>query len=319
MNISTLNSIVVICLGVAITYLIAPFNIAGDQAAYIRAYEILSVHEGNISEAMSLYRANLSGFEIVHFLYIYIATSIGLEKTFSIALANGLLAFLANHILVKKMKIRMRYSLLLIYTNYYTYALFFTLEKLKFGVFFLLIAFSVSSVRKKNYYLLISVLSHLQTVIILPITKLNDYLKTSRRLNVMRFSSGTLRGLVFSIAAIAILAIVFNNYFMVKVLPYLPKSLADLNYETLLKLGCAGLISCYMAQDKRSALIAFSFLICAGLFTEPQRFMMFGYGYFLYFVLTSKKNIRYLVMAFSAIYYTVTAIDYLKMLVETGG
>jgi len=312
---TTLQSILASLLAIIITILIAPYNINGDQKSYIYTYEALKDYAGTIFGARQIYISNLSGFEITHFIYIYIMASIGIEKIYSMAIANGLLAYIASTILLKKFRINIFISLLLIFTNYYTYSLFFTLERLKFCVIALLLAFYVNK-NKRYFFLFIAVLSHLQSVIIIIIFRINEYIrnKTSKNIN------NNLKNLIYKdIVFFALIIIVFNSYIISKISAYIPNSIEELNYYSFAKVFVIGAASYYFAIDKKYVITVYSLLIIPSLLTEPQRFMMFGFAFFLYFVLKSNKKYKFQVIGISALYYAVSTIEYLSMIIQYGG
>jgi hypothetical protein len=309
---TTLQSTLACFLAIIITFMIAPYNTNGDQISYIYTYEALADYTGTFFGARHIYISNLSGFEVTHFIYIYMMASLGIGKIYSMAFANALLAYIANAILIKKFSVNIYISLVLIFTNYYTYSLFFTLERLKFSAIALLLASYIVNKNKRYLCLFIAVLSHLQSVIIIIIYRVNEYVKYIK--------VNKLKKLIYiDLISLTLIVMVFNSYIITKISAYLPTSIEELNYYSFIKLVLIGAVSYYLATDKKYAILIYSLLVVPSLLTEPQRFMMFGYAYFMYFALTSNKKYKLHIIAVSAVYYAKSTIDYLLMIIKYGG
>lgn len=115
-----------------------PFYYDGDQRIYANAYRL--VKGLNLSEARYLYIYTISGGEWIHFLYIWMASSLVVEKNLAMALSNAALATYAA-ILFRQWGAKHWIIALLILTNFYFLVLFFPAERLKIGFIFLMLSF----------------------------------------------------------------------------------------------------------------------------------------------------------------------------------
>lgn len=115
-----------------------PFYYDGDLRIYANAYRLV---EGlNFTEARYLYIHTISGGEWIHFMYIWIASSLAVEKGLAMALPNAVLATYAT-ILFRQWGAKHWIVALIILTNFYFLVLFFPAERLKIGFIFLICSF----------------------------------------------------------------------------------------------------------------------------------------------------------------------------------
>ena len=162
-----LFAIAIFLYGFFLSYFFSPLHFGGDAVHYTNAYNSVSNGTSNIFAARLNYLTYLYSYEYVHFLIVWLSSLIGLEKLLVFSLANGFLYFIS---------FRLAYlyggsiflALVLVVTNYYLLALFFTLEKLKIAIIFLLLGVYYIKTNSKVFgaiLLLVAPLSHLQVII----------------------------------------------------------------------------------------------------------------------------------------------------------
>jgi hypothetical protein len=125
-----------ICVFVGST-LLAPFYIDGDQRIYHHAYQVV---EGlDWANAYYLYARTIMGGEYSHFIVSWIASTLAIEKSVAMALANSMLAAYSV-VLLRRWGASLYVALFVVLTNYYWYVLYFPAERLKVGVLFMVLS-----------------------------------------------------------------------------------------------------------------------------------------------------------------------------------
>lgn len=142
--------------------IILPLYVGGDQRFYTPFYSFCLNDEINLAEQFSCYRETIGAQEPVYFVF---------AKFFSYFLSKNIFSAITNFFLVvafvlvvfkyyKRIWHRHLFILLMI-TNYYSFVLYFSTERLKYGFLFLLISFLFVS-KIKYLSLIFSILSHMQ-------------------------------------------------------------------------------------------------------------------------------------------------------------
>lgn len=147
-----------------ISYELSVFYITGDQLHYQKVYSHLS--DMPIIEAYSYYQANLSSYEPVHFIIVWIFSSFA-DKNLLMAFFNGVLALYASRIMLKLGGNPFVVLILLLFT-YYPLVLYLAAERLKFSfiLFFIAIYHLMNSRKGLAYtFAFLSVFAHVQILI----------------------------------------------------------------------------------------------------------------------------------------------------------
>lgn len=173
--------------GFFFSYHFLPFRTSGDAVHYYNAYLSVGDYRSLFDAYIYGYRQYLDSTELIHFLFYYFSSNIGLPKFISDSFLNGVLYFLLYKILFFLNKSSI-ISLVLVVTSYYAFALMFTLEKLKIAyLFFFILTLYILKYKRINYKLLFAVLlSHFQFFILL--FSYFSYLKINSRTLAFLFS-----------------------------------------------------------------------------------------------------------------------------------
>lgn len=116
---------------------IGPMHYDGDQLHYTDVY--YSVVGLALFDAYDEYRHHIDSAEFVHFIIVWVAANVGLDKNLLMSAANAMLANVLVR-LFKKWGVRGWVAVAFCFTNFYILVLYFTVERLKFAVIFLLLS-----------------------------------------------------------------------------------------------------------------------------------------------------------------------------------
>ena len=142
-----------------LSFIVSPYHFNGDQVHYQKVYSALK--ETDIWTGRQIYLYNISSYEYVHFLVVWVSSNLNFNKTIVMSVMNALLTALFTQFLLRKTENRVLVFALVV-TNVYIYTMFFTLEKLKFGFIFLLLAINF----RKQLWLIFSSFAHVQILFI---------------------------------------------------------------------------------------------------------------------------------------------------------
>lgn len=137
----------------------------GDQVIYSNFYEKLG--RGSLAEGYLVYAATLSKTELLYFFVAYLGSYFEFNKVIYMSFFNCLL-FLAASVSLNRIGIPLIYCTLIVWSNYYTQMLFFSGERLKFGMllFFLCFVFQRENNKVRPSLVLLSIFGHLQMIIL---------------------------------------------------------------------------------------------------------------------------------------------------------
>lgn len=144
-----------------LSYYIEPYYVNGDQTVYNFLY--YGIQGLGILDGFSFYKANIDSREYMHFLIIWVASNLNIDKTYLVSVVNSLLSFLAYRFLVKRGGNPLIVFLIVVF-GFYSQVLFFAAERLKFGFLFLLVGLNYS---KYSYiWFITSVATHIQLIMV---------------------------------------------------------------------------------------------------------------------------------------------------------
>ena len=265
---------------------------AGDQHWYIAAYNKISQFSlsiGKVADAHEFYRNSLGSKELIHFIVIWIGSSLAIPKAPLMAVFNGTLVY-ACLALLRRLKVSLFIAIVLVLSNFYIHVLFFAAERLKFGVLFTVTAFCVTETTIPFIGLfLLACASHLQVVIFYPFAIIKG-LQTNQ---IFADKNRFFRVLVLASIFGAILATGFASLLFEH---------AQHKFSKYTQYGEAGvmglaksLVFCsatiLYAKDKRmNATLVFVPLLLAAFFLGGTRVNMMVYFVFLYYVAPINKG-----------------------------
>jgi len=144
-----------------VSYLILPFYSAGDQISFRHVYEILP--NLGFLEGFFYYNGALDSQEPGYFLLVYVFSGF-MAKDLLMSLLNAALGYYLGLWLISK-NVSWR-IIALLSLNFYLLVLFFSAERLKLSLLFVLMASAYSGVFRYSY-LCFAIFSHVQTALLL--------------------------------------------------------------------------------------------------------------------------------------------------------
>ncbi|WP_458735735.1 hypothetical protein [Zobellella taiwanensis] len=259
-----------------------PYYIYGDQVHYQRVYDGVSYF--NLFDAYNFYKANIDSKEPVYFLLSWVSSTLGIDKVYFIAFFNVLLSFFAYKYFTK-IGGHPFVVFLIVTFGYYSYVLFFSAERLKFGFLFLLIGLLYS--KRRYIYYVLSVLSHAQMIGLLSsfvVFRFKDDVLNILRNN--RVSKNTLFLLMSGTIVSVLVFFIMRDHLLSKINSYFELR----GVFELIKLGAFFILSYFYAKDKSNAVALFVPLFFLVLIFGGERINFLGYFVFLYFALQYKKG-----------------------------
>lgn len=313
---NTIYTIFVVVYSFILTIVISQWHYGGDQIVYQRVYS--NVNGLDLFEAFAHYKGQIASVEITHFVYIFIFSNLNIDKIYAMAFANSILGFLV-------VKLWIRYfgksliGLYFIITNYYILALFFTLERLKFGIFFILLAALTNNNIKKFFLVILSVVSHLSLVVVAVLSiPLAFNKKNSFKLSYKYI-------FIFNVTWLSVLSIQGFKYFESQIIQKIPAYILVNDIQEMLFSGIKTTIIMmlsYLVVGRISPRILAIYLplIAMSIIVEPARTNLFAYLFFLYFCTLNFNKIKTkIILSFSLLYYSISGFVYLNILRISGG
>ena len=143
----------------------SPFYYDGDQVNYINAYN--NMHGSSLFEGFLIYQSSITTLEPIHFFLTWIFTNLNIDKILIMSIINSLLSLLLARIL-QKLNTNSIIIYFILFTNFYLLVLYFSAERLKFSFIFLSLALlNFENKKKLILFLLLSIFTHLQNIIII--------------------------------------------------------------------------------------------------------------------------------------------------------
>ncbi len=262
-------------------------------------------------EAWGVYRGIIYTGEPIHFVLIWMFSSLGIEKNTIMAISNSILAILFAKYLYKKNFHIFLVGIVLI-TNYYLLTMFFTLERTKFAFIFFLIAL----LYKKKSVLLISVFTH--SIMLFPIFA---YL-SSKYVNLKRIvSSNIVKQSKTSISKYKILGFIMLclivYFYLGEHLVSKFNSYAFIDFE-IYQILIIFIFTLLTTSYKSEVFIFFIFILISIIILGGDRLNMLGYFSFLHFGNVKSRLFNKLILIL-ILYYLIKSILYINMIITIGG
>jgi hypothetical protein len=292
----------------------APFYFSGDQSGYTDAYN--SLFGLDLIDGWQAYSGHISG-ELIHFLIVWMASNLGLEKNFVMALANSILAYLIIRVFLQ-WRVSFYIALVVIFTNFYLLVLYFSAERLKFGYIFLMLSLLYSRKRILSIaFALTSVYAHSQQILIYTsilfsnvVTSFWHTFKTSK----IKFKQ------IFSVIAV-IIAAISVIHFLGEFILWKFKTYNSVVEENIFLIIWKPLILFVLTLRYSAAFLkiipAFSILILATVLVGPDRVNMITYCFFMFYALQYKGGVNAGV-AVTSFYFGIKSIYFILSVIETG-
>lgn len=291
-----------------ITLFISPYYVSGDQEHYRAVYSELSYLP--LSDGYHYYVKSLSSYEYVHFVLAWVASRY-IEKDLFIAFSNAYAAYLIL-INLEKMRTHLFISIFLVITNYYLFILYFSAERLKYGmIFFLLSIFYLKHQKLLLLFSSLSIISHAQFIIIYAGFALNLLLK---KLFIF-FKIGLLSIKILYLIALTslIVALIFDQLYT-KFIAYFEVRSSFADYWKMLVFF---LLALWYCPKKSSVIFIYIPLFVAVLFFGGERVNVLGYFFFIYYALGVNRGLNLGVLA-TSLYFAYQSIWFLMNIIKYG-
>ena len=292
-----------------LSIVIIPFYINGDQYHYIRIYNGLlglSLYEG-----YDFYKANIDSKEPVYFFLAWIFSNFGVEKIYFVSFFNSILAYYSYRFL-NKMGGHPFIVFLIVSLSYYSLVLFFSAERLKFGLIFLIMALIYSN--KRYIFYTLSLLAHAQTIIII-ISLV--FLKASKELSdffaSFKINKKVLLSVIVAVPIAIGIFVILQDHLLSKFNSYF--SLRDIS--EVLKLGFVFVASLIYAKSRKEVFAIFLPLFFFTFIFGGERINILGYFCFLYFSIHYRKGFN-LGVLFTILYFLYASFNFLLNIISLG-
>ena len=292
-----------------ISFMLGNLYTAGDQVIYVYLYD--GVRGTGLVEGFLFYKSNIHSVELLHFLFNWIGSNLGIEKVVFYSFVNSCLA-LCFLLLLRKWNVSFIIILLIILTNYYFYVLYFSAERLKFGFLFLFLSFMFT--RYYFYFSILSVLSHFQLIIIYLSIIFNKVLTTFYSASTtLKIKYSDFRLITLSIFIFLVVVFVFSGHLISKFEAYFKWG----GIEDLLKISVFFALALWYSKNKIQVFLVFIPLFIAVYFLGGERVNMMGYFVFLFYGLQYKRGLNFGILVTSA-YFLYTNIVFVDNIIKYG-
>ncbi|KLU15993.1 MULTISPECIES: hypothetical protein [Xenorhabdus] len=287
--------------------ILLPYYINGDQYHYILWYK--EIKRLDFPSSYAYYSEVLNKYEVVYFFYIKL-TSYLLSKELSISLANTVLAFSFLRY-SKSINLHPILAIFLVTTTYYFLILYLSAERLKFGFifFFLYFSFLFESNKKNILLMALSIVGHLQMLIIYITMYLTSFIKKITSLKVSKLE-------LIAITLIVVFFIFSWDFLIIKLNAYYNQGEND--YGNIWKFFILWLLSIYCTRKiNLNYLLITIILIIFDLIAGANRIFIFHFFIYLYYSSQRNKglNIPTLLIVF---YFTIQSMEFIDKTLQYG-
>ena len=187
-SISTIPEIVLVALiAISQTYFLSSHSTVGDGVFYTSTFD--SLKSAGLFDGYTLFQDGLGASEFFSYLIFYFAAQTVSYDLF-IYLTNVSLAF-AIYFLYKKYEKGIIWYLLTVPLNFYFLILCFGAQRLKLGIFFLVLVIVTSSKVKSRIFAGLALFSHFQIIIILVAEYIKGFFAGKARIPFMEIAVAT--------------------------------------------------------------------------------------------------------------------------------
>lgn len=299
-----------------ISYVISPFHIAGDQVHYNKVYN--SVRGEDVFTARQIYLRYIFSFEYLHFGLVWIFSNLGFDKVFIMSILNSAVAVLfARFLLIKSYNPIV--VVILLFSNVYLYAMFFTLEKLKVAFLFLLLAVNFRS----KFWVLLSCLTHIQVAFVFFSWLISQFLDRFLASRGVIFNSLSL----FKFLFFAGFSLFFFSFLKVYIFSKFAFYSADFGLSGFYDISLAALIGsiAFFFSGFRAVCFFYFLILCFAIIAVgPERlnmFAVFGFLFFTRYRNFSERNGFFFVLCLLvlSVFLALKSYHYLKLVIVFGG
>ncbi|WP_338525660.1 hypothetical protein NUH87_08935 [Pseudomonas batumici] len=288
--------------------LVFPYALLGDQEFYRHFYA--GVAGLPVSEAFQFYRDSLGTSEPGYFLFSYVVAPF-FDKDLIFSIVNF---FFGYHIFLWMLRNNVSRILFpAVYLNFYVLVLAFSAERLKLSLLFFLMGSAQAGFFRYFFYAF-SVLTHVQTLMLLVAAQVRKILFIMNRLLLGRIEKGFL-SLSFLMVGIVLVLIVLREHIESKISFYAG---AWGGVDSILKPVIFTVLSiCYARSRRVEALLASLPMVLAAYFIGAERVVIFSYFVFMYYGLQSRRGMNVSVVL-TLLYFIYKGVEFLTAVVLYG-
>lgn len=288
------------CVTFLVSLWVFSFYDAGDQAFYRFFYE--HVASLPLAEALIFYKNQIGSSEPVYFFFVYLLSPI-LNKDLLFSAVNGVLAYFSVLWLLKNQV--SRNIIILLCVNFYVIVILFSAERLKLALLFFVLA-SVVKLPWKYLLWCCSVLSHMQTAILLCISLSDNILALPKLLKRKILSKELIYFSVFLVSLVVGIYIL-KDHLIFKITSYAQAG----GIKALFKPVIFLLLTLWVARKEAiAAVVSHLPLLAAAFIIGEGRIVIFSYFVFLYYGLRYKNGLNLPVIA-TSIYFMLGGFVFL--------
>ena len=293
----------------ALSLLISPHYMLGDQEIYRRFFEILPTL--SFADGFIHYSQTLTSIEPGYYTISWIFSRF-LEKDLFISILNAILAFYSMQLLIRwRASIYVAASIGL--TNFYFYVLFFAAERLKVSFIFLTMALAHVNGSKFYFFSALSAISHIQILIVYMMLLFREFsIEFIRIITSGKIKKYFLIGLI----AFFLTLVVMSGQIIEKLSAYV---VIGFDIQSVYKLLVFYFMTLVYSRNRSDVTILFIPLFIAALMIGDERINMFGYFVFLYYAIPINKGFNMGVVLTSAYFFYKTIIFVHNIIVSGDG
>lgn len=287
----------------ALSIWIAPLYTGGDQYHYGNFYK--EIPKLTLSGAYEYYRQALGSREPGYFIFVFVASRL-VEKVFLFSVVNGLFfGLLVRWLLAWEVSLLVVASLFL---NFYVLVLFFAAERLKVGLFFMLVGLFMQGFWR-NCWIFLGIFSHVQTILMLAVGqagRLRDLLLRAIR---GRLSIESLSLLMIGLALVAVFFLL-RGHIMGKIAFYMESGSGIVGFLRPFALLLLTFLYVKSRSGRLEVVLAYLPLLAAALVVGSDRITIFAYFLFLYYALPVRRGLTAPVLL-SLLYFNWKGVQFL--------
>lgn len=284
-----------------------PLYVEGDQYYYNLFYEELAGQ--SLRDGYDLYLNFIGAREPLYYLFVYLFSHLGIDKLIVMTCVNVCFAYFLILNLIKY-KVNKIIILTLIF-NYYFYVLLFSAERLKMGLFILLLSFYFNKRVVKLILSLLALLFHFQIILLL-FSVLYDFILSSVKKIRSKFKRTIFYLFVFSSIITVLLSVIdlillkFNKYSQFGGLSNILKPTVFLLLTLII-----------VKKGRMKVIFQFLPLIVGSVLVGSDRLVIFCYFLFLLYALRINKGLNLPVIV-TSIYFIFMGYEFLDNIFNYG-
>lgn len=302
--------------------LFAPFYFAGDQVFYGLAYKDMAGRE--LIEAYSVYPKYMSSREVVHFLAVWLASGLGIEKNLVMATVNSLLSFFLMR-LFEQWRVSLIVALAICITNFYVLVLYFAAERLKFGILFFVMsvyACYICDKKRSFFFSFLAIIAHVQllipytSVLFSRLFSISNILYLSKININRRYKYIFIHFFAFGVTAILIWNLL-SYQIVSKFVYYSTVQSQKRDFFDFARVICFFCLTFLYTTKHYDVVLKFLPIFFAVYLLGGDGVNLFAYAIFMSYALTYKRGLNFGVFI-TSIYFASKSVGFIGRIIETG-